>query len=62
MEILSFNKGMEFLIQTILKFPHVKAILFNYGLIPSAIGKGLEVSSWKFMILRIEEKEVNKGS
>lgn len=47
--------------QRILKVPHVKAILFNYGLILSAIGKGLEVSSWKFMILRIDEKEVTKG-
>ena len=52
---------MEFLMQTILKFPHVKATLFNYGLIPSAIGKCLEVSSCKFMILRIGEKEVTKG-
>jgi len=47
--------------QRILKVPHVKAILFNYGLIPSAIGKGLEVSSWNFMILRIEEREITKG-
>jgi hypothetical protein len=53
---------MEFLMQRILKFLHVKATLFNYGLIPSAIGKGLEVRSGKFMILRIEEKEVTKGS
>jgi len=52
---------MEFLMQRILKFPHVKAILFNYGLIPNAIGKGLEVSSWKFVMLRTEEKEVIKG-
>jgi len=47
--------------QRILKVPNVKAILFNYGLIPSAIGKCLEVSSWKFMKLRIEEEEVTKG-
>jgi hypothetical protein len=47
--------------QRILTFLHVRAALFNYRLIPSAIGKGLEVRSGKFMILRTEEKEVTKG-
>lgn len=48
--------------QIILRFPHGKGILINFGLIPTAFGKDLQVSSWKFMILRIgKRKEVTKG-
>ena len=52
---------MEFLMQRILKFPHGKAILYNYRLIQSATGEGPQVSSCKSMILGKEEKEGTKG-